>query len=125
MPATGFWGRIAYHDYEGPSLEVDERARLVRDLGTKKAMILRTHGLLTCGSTLEEAFILMFRLQRACEVQIAAQAGGAAKSANLRKVTITRGSERIPVNVKRILNDKSEDLILERDDQLFIRESYW
>jgi hypothetical protein len=40
-------------------------------------------------------------------------------------VTITRGSERIPVNVKRILNDKSEDLILERDDQLFIRESYW
>jgi polysaccharide export outer membrane protein len=54
-----------------------------------------------------------------------AQAGGAAKTANLRKVTITRGSERIPVNVKRILNDKSEDLILERDDQLFIRESYW
>ena len=54
-----------------------------------------------------------------------AQAGGAAKTANLRKVTITRGSDRIPVNVKRILNDKSEDIILERDDQLFIRESYW
>ena len=78
MPATGFWGRIAYHDYEGPSLETDERARLVRDLGDKKVMILRNHALLTCASTLEEAFILMFRLQRACEVQIAAQAGGAA-----------------------------------------------
>jgi ribulose-5-phosphate 4-epimerase/fuculose-1-phosphate aldolase len=77
MPATGFWGRIAYHDYEGPSLETGERARLVRDLGTKKVMILRTHGLLTCGASLEEAFILMFRLQRACEVQVAAQAGGA------------------------------------------------
>ena len=54
-----------------------------------------------------------------------AQAGGAAKTANLRKVTITRGAERIPVNVKRILNDKAEDIVLQRDDQLFIRESYW
>ena len=78
MPATGFHGRIAYHDYEGPSLNLDERKRLVADLGDKKVMILRTHGLLTCGNTLEEAFILMFRLQRACEIQIAAQAGGTA-----------------------------------------------
>lgn len=54
-----------------------------------------------------------------------AQAGGAAKTANLRKVTITRGSERIPVNVKRILNDKDEDVVLQRDDQLFLRESIW
>ena len=74
MPATGFHGRIAYHDYEGPSLELDERERLITNLGNKNAMVLRTHGLLTCGSTLEEAFILMFRLQRACEIQVAAQA---------------------------------------------------
>ena len=78
MPATGFYNRIAYHDYEGPSLNPEERQRLVTDLGQKKVMILRTHGLLTCGETLEEAFILMFRLQRACEVQIAAQAGSTA-----------------------------------------------
>ena len=78
MPATGFHNRIAYHDYEGPSLDPDERQRLVADLGRKNVMILRTHGLLTCGETLEETFILMFRLQRACEIQIAAQAGGAA-----------------------------------------------
>ncbi len=78
MPATGFYDRVAYHDYEGPSLNPEERQRLVADLGQKKVMILRTHGLLTCGETLEEAFILMFRLQRACEVQIAAQAGGTA-----------------------------------------------
>jgi ribulose-5-phosphate 4-epimerase/fuculose-1-phosphate aldolase len=77
MYATGFHGRIAYHDYEGPSLRTDERARLVADLGEKKVMILRNHGLLTCGATLEEAFILMYRLQRACEIQLAAQAGGA------------------------------------------------
>lgn len=73
--ATGFYDRIAYHDYEGPSLETDERARLVASLGDKKVLVLRNHGLLTCGATLEEAFILMFRLQRACEIQVAAQAG--------------------------------------------------
>lgn len=78
MPATGFHSRIAYHDYEGPSIDLDERERLVESLGDKKVLILRTHGLLTCGATLEEAFILMFRLQRACEIQVAAQAGGAA-----------------------------------------------
>jgi len=77
MPATGFHGRIAYHDYEGPSIDLGERERLVKSLGEKKVLILRTHGLLTCGATLEEAFILMFRLQRACEIQVAAQAGGA------------------------------------------------
>jgi ribulose-5-phosphate 4-epimerase/fuculose-1-phosphate aldolase len=77
MPATGFHGRIAYHDYEGPSIDLGERERLVRSLGDKKVLILRTHGLLTCGATLEEAFILMFRLQRACEIQVTAQAGGA------------------------------------------------
>lgn len=76
MPATGFYGRVAYHDYEGPSLELDERERLVRSLGDKNVLILRTHGLLTCGATLEAAFILMFRLQRACEIQVAALAGG-------------------------------------------------
>ena len=77
LPATGLYGRIAYHDYEGPSVNLNERQRLINSLGDKKLMILRTHGLLTCGATLEEAFLLMFRLQRACEVQIAAQSGGA------------------------------------------------
>ena len=75
--STGYYGRIAYHDYEGPSLERDEQERLIASLGAnKKVMILRNHGLVDAGSTIEEAFILMFRLQRACEIQIAAQAGG-------------------------------------------------
>ncbi|NKB56993.1 MAG: class II aldolase/adducin family protein [Alphaproteobacteria bacterium] len=76
--ATGYHGRVAYHDYEGPSLNLDERERLVASLGEKQVLILRNHGLLTAGATVEEAFILMFRLQRACEIQIAAQAGGSA-----------------------------------------------
>jgi len=77
MPGTGFWGQVGYHDYEGPSMNLGERERLVASLGDKNTMILRNHGILTCGKTVEEAFILMFRLQRACEVQIAAQSGGA------------------------------------------------
>lgn len=75
--ASGFFGRVGYHDYEGPSLAVDEKQRLVESLGDHKVLILRNHGLLVGGATLEEAFILMFRLQRACEVQVAAVAGGA------------------------------------------------
>ena len=75
--ASGFYDRIGYHDYEGPSLDGNEKTRLVESLGEHKVLILKNHGLLAAGSTLEEAFILMFRLQRACEIQVAAQAGGA------------------------------------------------
>jgi ribulose-5-phosphate 4-epimerase/fuculose-1-phosphate aldolase len=74
--ALKFYNRIAYHDYEGVSLDISERERLVRDLGNKKVMILRNHGLLTVGRTIAEAFILMFYLERACEVQIRAQSSG-------------------------------------------------
>jgi len=75
--ASGFFERIGYHDYEGPSLDGNEKTRLVESLGEHKVLILKNHGLLAAGTTLEEAFIFMFRLQRACEIQVAAQAGGA------------------------------------------------
>ena len=75
--AMRFHGSLAYHDYEGVALELDEQPRLVRDLGAHRAMILRNHGLLTAGSTVREAFDLMYYLERACQAQIAAQAGGA------------------------------------------------
>ena len=75
--ALKFYGHLAYHDYEGIALELEERDRLVRDLGQHNAMILRNHGLLVCGRTPAEAFDNIFMLERACEAQIAAQAGGA------------------------------------------------
>ena len=75
--AMRFHGSLAYHDYEGVALELDEQPRLVRDLGAHRAMVLRNHGLLTAGSTVREAFDLMYYLERACQAQIAAQAGGA------------------------------------------------
>jgi ribulose-5-phosphate 4-epimerase/fuculose-1-phosphate aldolase len=71
-----FYNRIAYHDYEGIALSLDERERLVADLGTHKAMILRNHGLMTCGRTVAEAFILMHNLERACKAQIAIMSSG-------------------------------------------------
>lgn len=72
-----FYGRLSYHDYEGIADDLDERDRLVRDLGTNRAMILRNHGLLTTGRTVAEAFHMHRYLQRACEIQLAAQSGGA------------------------------------------------
>ena len=67
---------IGYHEYEGLALNLDEQQRLVADLGEKKQLlILRNHGLLTCGRTIPEAFIMMYYLEQACKIQIAAQAG--------------------------------------------------
>jgi ribulose-5-phosphate 4-epimerase/fuculose-1-phosphate aldolase len=67
---------LAYHDYEGVALDEQEKPRLVADLGNKVFMILRNHGLLTVGKTPAEAFLAMFTLERACKIQILAQAGG-------------------------------------------------
>jgi len=75
MYSHNFWNRLSYHDFEGPSMRLDERERLVRSFGSSnQALILRNHGLLTVGRTIPEAFIRFWRLNRACEVQLAAQA---------------------------------------------------
>ncbi|MBM3538959.1 MAG: class II aldolase/adducin family protein [Alphaproteobacteria bacterium] len=71
-----FHNRVAYHDYEGVALDVDERDRLQKNLGDKYVLILRNHGLLTCGRTVREAFDFMYYLQRSCEAQIVAQSAG-------------------------------------------------
>jgi ribulose-5-phosphate 4-epimerase/fuculose-1-phosphate aldolase len=69
---------LAYHDYEGIAFDVEERDRLVADLGDKSCMILRNHGTLTVGRTCAEAFVRMFALERACTMQVRALAGGVA-----------------------------------------------
>jgi ribulose-5-phosphate 4-epimerase/fuculose-1-phosphate aldolase len=63
---------VAYHDYEGVALNLDEQARVVRDLGMREAMILRNHGLLVVGASIAEAFNNIFRLERACQLQVTA-----------------------------------------------------
>jgi ribulose-5-phosphate 4-epimerase/fuculose-1-phosphate aldolase len=74
--ALRFYGALAYHDYEGIAMTPDEQARLVHDLGARPAMLMRNHGSLTVGRTIAEAFVLMETLDRACDVQLRAQAAG-------------------------------------------------
>ncbi len=76
MVSTAFHGKLAYHDYEGPSLDLDERERLLKNLGDNQAMMLRNHGLLTTGRSVPEAFLRLYRLERACQIQLDAAAAG-------------------------------------------------
>lgn len=89
--------RLAYHDYEGVALNLDERERIVADLGDKDILILRNHGTLTLGKNVAEAFTLMYFLENACEKQIRAQAGGALHFPSAQAIETTRQqSETLP-----------------------------
>jgi ribulose-5-phosphate 4-epimerase/fuculose-1-phosphate aldolase len=74
--ACHFYGKIAYHDYEGIAVHDDEKERLVQDLGDKNVMILRNHGFLTAGRTIAEAFSAMYTLEKAAHVQVTALSMG-------------------------------------------------
>ena len=65
-----------YHGYEGIATDMDERERLVRDLGDNNILVLRNHGLLTVGRTVAEAFVWMYRAERACRMQLGIQQAG-------------------------------------------------
>lgn len=71
-----FYGKIGYHDYEGVALSLDEQARLLADLGVHRVMILRNHGLLVAGESIQRAFHEIYFLEKACQIQIKALAGG-------------------------------------------------
>ena len=72
-----YHGQVGYHDYEGPGLPPAERTKFIANLGKHRMMFLRNHGTLTHGRSIAEAFTLMHYLERTCEIQVAAQAGGA------------------------------------------------
>ncbi|MGI3167784.1 class II aldolase/adducin family protein [Pseudooceanicola sp. C21-150M6] len=71
-----FHGRIAFHEYEGIALDLEERARIVADLGTLNVMLLRNHGTLICGRSVAEAVKLALNLERSCKAQVAALSMG-------------------------------------------------
>ncbi|MES2263478.1 MAG: class II aldolase/adducin family protein [Pseudomonadota bacterium] len=75
--ALRFYEQLAYHDYEGLDMSEQEQARLTGRLGQGQAMLLRNHGTLTVGRTIAEAFVLMETLDKACDIQLRAQSGGA------------------------------------------------
>ncbi|AAY90246.1 class II aldolase/adducin family protein [Pseudomonas protegens] len=68
---------LGYHPYEGVALNPEEKVRLQADLGDNSFLMLHNHGLLTCGATIADTFLMMFTFQRACEIQVLAQNGGA------------------------------------------------
>ena len=74
--ALTLMGWLAYHDFEGTATDTAERPRIVRDLGDKRILILRNHGLMTVGKTIGEAFVWMYRIETACRIQIDALSGG-------------------------------------------------
>ena len=101
--STLILGSLAYHDYEGVALNPDEKPRLQANLGRANYLMLRNHGLLTVGKTIQEAFVNMYLFENTCRIQIDAQSGGAelnyigagpiAANANISKVaTAGQGS---------------------------------
>lgn len=70
------YSTLAYHDYEGLALNDEEKPRLVADLGSNNALILRNQGLLTTGSSIADAFLMMYVLETACQIQVMAQSSG-------------------------------------------------
>ena len=67
-----FFNRVAFHDYEGIALDLDERQRIVADLGDRFVMLLRNHGTLLLGRSVAEAMKLALNLERSCKAQVAA-----------------------------------------------------
>lgn len=71
-------GDVAYHDYEGTGRNPGERQRLLEDFADRHIMVLRNHGLLVVGRSIAEAFVMTYRMERACTMQLAFQQSGAA-----------------------------------------------
>lgn len=112
------YGGVGYHDYEGVALDSDEKSRLVASLGDRRMMILRNHGTLTVGSSIGEAFFHMYNLERACKVQILAQAGGIAELEMLPAAAVERMREdRAETNLFDTLGDMGLDAWMRKLDR--------
>ena len=97
-----------YHDYEGPAFDLEERERLISDLQNLNILILRNHGLLTVGKTVAEAFMWMYRAERACRFQLSFQKAGAEAqqiSKSVQEVSIERARKAISSTGHRPIGD--------------------
>lgn len=111
----------AYHDYEGIATDLSERERLVRDLGDNKVLFLRNHGLLTVGNSIAEAFVWMYRAERACRMQLAFQQSGAEAMpipAEVQQVTIERNREANSATGHRPIGRKEWPALLRKLDRI-------
>lgn len=97
---------LAYHDYEGIALNPEEKPRLQANLGSARHLILRNHGLLTVGRSVAEAFLSMYTLQRACEIQVLAKRGGDPLVIIPREIL-----DAVPVSSRAVLRGAGSDLL--------------
>jgi ribulose-5-phosphate 4-epimerase/fuculose-1-phosphate aldolase len=74
--AMQFWGDIGYHDYEGITEDLEERASIAANLGDKNVLMMRSHGVVTCGASVRDAFMRMKAMAEACDIQLRLQASG-------------------------------------------------
>ena len=98
--------QTGYHDYEGPAFDLRERDRLINDLASNNVLILRNHGLLTVGKTVAEAFVWLFRAERACRFQLSFQQAGAPAQEipkEVQDISIERSKEAISASGHRPL----------------------
>ena len=96
--ALAVLSRTGYHDYEGIAFDLGERERLAANLGNNNVVLLRNHGLLTVGRTVAEAWLWMYRAERACRYQLAFQQAGAPAreiSKDIQRVTHERNEHAI------------------------------
>lgn len=117
------YGRVAYHDFQGITVMDGEKEELIRNIGDKNFLILRNHGLLTCGRTVAEMFLNMTLIQRACEIQTLADTSGkplvpvaeeiGQKSAELLKVQMSAQGDapvgQLEFDAMRRLVDREDD----------------
>ena len=96
--AMRFYTRISYHDYEGPAVDLDERVRLVADLGKNDAMLLKNHGTLVVGRSVPEAFNLIYFLEMACQAQVDTLSSGMPYSLPAKAAAEKAASVMQPVN---------------------------
>lgn len=107
--ALAVLAHTGYHDFEGIAFDLSERERLAKDLGDNRVMILRNHGLLSVGKTVAEAFMWIYRAERACRFQLAFQQAGANPreiSEEIQSVTIERNSHAISAAGYRPIGEK-------------------
>lgn len=109
--AAVFHGRIGYHDFTGPEVNLVQQRKLVDDLGSHNALILRNHGLLVCGRTVAEAFFHLYWLESACKVQVDAMAAGTLTQFDQAAIQATRDAfGRVPVRGEREWNAVRREL---------------
>ncbi|MCG8559709.1 MAG: class II aldolase/adducin family protein [Hyphomicrobiales bacterium] len=113
--------QTGYHDYEGIATDLDERERIVADLADNNVLILRNHGLLTVGRSVGEAFVWLYRTERACQLQLAFQQSGAEPSPipeHVQATTIARNREAISETGRRPVGKREWPALLRKLDRI-------